>query len=182
MNVTLTVTAGPHAGRTFVFDRHDTFLVGRAKDAHLQFSYDDPYFSRRHFLVEVNPPRVRVYDLNSHNGVSLNGQKVRTADLNDGDELQAGHTVFRVSVPQSADLDDQLGLGQTVRAAPRPLSETIDHMICPPIPGYKLEQELGRGAMGVVSVGSPAERPQSCQSGRLAASCPWLGTDCVHTE
>ena len=30
MNVTLTVTAGPHAGREFVFDRHDTFLVGRS--------------------------------------------------------------------------------------------------------------------------------------------------------
>ena len=70
MNVTLTVTAGPHAGRTFVFDRHDTFLVGRAKAAHLRLSADDPYFSRRHFLLEVNPPRVRVYDLNSHNGVS----------------------------------------------------------------------------------------------------------------
>lgn len=53
MAVTLTVTAGPHAERTFAFDRHDTLLVGRAKDAHFQLSYDDPYFSRRHFLVEV---------------------------------------------------------------------------------------------------------------------------------
>ena len=41
-------------------DRHDTFLVGRSNDSHFQHSYDDPYFSRRHFLVEVNPPRVRV--------------------------------------------------------------------------------------------------------------------------
>jgi pSer/pThr/pTyr-binding forkhead associated (FHA) protein len=64
MAVTLTVTAGPHAERTFAFDRHDTLLVGRAKDAHFQLSYDDPYFSRRHFLVEVReilqipPPRL----------------------------------------------------------------------------------------------------------------------------
>ena len=56
MNVTLTVTAGPHAGRAFVFDRHDTFLVGRSKDAHFKLSYDDPYFSRRHFPAEMNPP------------------------------------------------------------------------------------------------------------------------------
>jgi pSer/pThr/pTyr-binding forkhead associated (FHA) protein len=68
MRVTLSITAGPHTGREFAFDRHDTFLVGRSKDAHFQLTYDDPYFSRRHFLVEVNPPRVRVFDLNSHNG------------------------------------------------------------------------------------------------------------------
>ena len=76
MNVTLTVTAGPHTGREFVFDRHDTFLVGRSKDSHFQLSYDDPYFSRRHFLVEINPPRVRVYDLNSRNGTMVNGAVV----------------------------------------------------------------------------------------------------------
>ncbi len=151
MNVTLTVTAGPHAGREFAFDRHDTFLVGRSKDAHFQLSYDDPYFSRRHFLVEVNPPRVRVYDLNSRNGVAVNGQKVKTADLNDGDELQAGHTVFRLSVPRPADPDEQPTLGNpTVHSGPRPPSETIEHMVGPPLPGYKIEQEIGRGAMGVV--------------------------------
>src|SRR3954452_21433722 len=99
MNVTLTVTAGPHAGREFAFDRHDTFLVGRSKDAHFQLTYDDPYFSRRHFLVEVNPARVRVLDLKSRNGISVNGQVVPSADLTDGDELKAGHTVFRVTVP-----------------------------------------------------------------------------------
>jgi serine/threonine protein kinase len=151
MNVTLTVTAGPHAGREFAFDRHDTFLVGRAKDAHFQLSYDDPYFSRRHFLVEVNPPRVRVYDLNSRNGIAVNGQKVRLADLTDGDELQAGHTVFRLAVPRPVDPDEQPTLGPlTVKAPPGPPPETIDHITGPPIPGYKIEQEIGRGAMGVV--------------------------------
>jgi serine/threonine-protein kinase len=150
MNVTLTVTAGPHAGREFVFDRHDTFLVGRAKDAHLQLNYDDPYFSRRHFLVEVNPPKVRVYDLKSRNGIAVNGEQVRTADLKNGDELKAGHTVFRVNVPLP-DPDEQLTLGtQTVVSGAPPPHETIDHAPELAIPGYRREWELGRGAMGVV--------------------------------
>jgi serine/threonine-protein kinase len=148
MNVTLTVVAGPHAGREFAFDRHDTFLVGRAKDAHFQLSADDPYFSRRHFLLEVNPPRVRVYDLNSRNGIAVNGQKVRTADLADGDELKAGHTVFRVGVPQPPELDVRQTLDLP---ASRPGPEaTVQHRVGPEIPGYAIEQELGRGAMGVV--------------------------------
>jgi hypothetical protein len=41
MGVTLTVTAGPHVGRAFEFDRHDTFVVGCAKDAHFQLLGDD---------------------------------------------------------------------------------------------------------------------------------------------
>ena len=56
MKIKLIVIAGPHGGKEFAFEDRDTFLVGRTKEAHFQLSYDDPYFSRRHFLVEVNPP------------------------------------------------------------------------------------------------------------------------------
>jgi hypothetical protein len=38
----LTIISGPHKDREFLFDGHDTFLVGRTKDAHFQLSYDDP--------------------------------------------------------------------------------------------------------------------------------------------
>jgi serine/threonine-protein kinase len=158
MNVTLTVIDGPHTGREFVFDRHDTFLVGRSKDSHFQLNYDDPYFSRRHFLVEVNPPLVRAFDLNSRNGITVNGQKVRTADLKDGDELKAGHTVFRVAVPPpDPDEVQTLNLpgpatpvGETVSQAGSVLPAATTPRADPVLPGYTIEQELGRGAMGIV--------------------------------
>jgi eukaryotic-like serine/threonine-protein kinase len=152
VNVRLVVTAGPHAGREFVFDRHDTFLVGRVSDAHLQFSYDDPYFSRRHFLVEFNPPRCRVLDLNSRNGVFVNGRRVHEAELHDGDELRAGHTVFRVHAP----IDPQHQATFAIPDADSPDgSPTIDFVADPdgplgPVPGYTLGSEIGRGGMGVV--------------------------------
>jgi serine/threonine-protein kinase len=106
----LTVIAGPHMGQEFEFKGHDTFLVGRTSDAHLRLPPGDPYFSRRHFLVEVNPPRCRVIDLNSRNGTLRNGARIQTADVSDGDEIGAGHTVFKVSVvppvsPESQTLD-----------------------------------------------------------------------------
>lgn len=154
MTVKLVVTAGPHAGKEFDFDGHDTFLVGRSKDAHFQLSRDDPYFSRRHFLVEVNPPRVRVFDLNSRNGIAVNGAKVRTADLNDGDELKAGHTVFRVTVP-SAVPDEYVTIAGPASPPKPPVtpSATADEPESVPdglVPGYRLESELGRGGMGIV--------------------------------
>lgn len=90
MKILLSVTAGPHQGKEFTFEGHDTFLVGRVKDAHLQLSYDDPYFSRRHFVLEVNPPRCRLMNFKSRNGTYVNGEKVSVTDIKDGDVIKAG--------------------------------------------------------------------------------------------
>jgi serine/threonine-protein kinase len=97
MPILLTVTAGPHAGRTFRFERHETFLVGRAPEAHFSLP-DDPYFSRMHFLVEANPPLCRLTDLSSRNGTVVNGKKVQSAELNHGDEIKGGRTVLKVAI------------------------------------------------------------------------------------
>ncbi len=150
MAVRLIVTAGPHAGKEFTFDRHDTFLVGRAKDAHLKLNYDDPYFSRRHFLIEINPPRGRILDLGGRNGIRVNGQKVAHAELKDQDEIKAGHTVFKLEIPP-ADAEAELTRDLPAEAPPDDLPCTVTQ---PPtaslIPDYDLGEELGRGAMGVV--------------------------------
>jgi eukaryotic-like serine/threonine-protein kinase len=145
MPTTLRIIAGPH----FDYDRHDTFLVGRSGDAHLQLSFDDPYFSRRHFLFELQPPRCRVIDLNSRNGTFVNGVRIETAELQDGDEIKAGHTVFNISIPPP-NPDEQLTFIL-------PLSTTDDSgytRVQPSkagmIPGYDIEKEIGRGAMGIV--------------------------------
>src|SRR5436305_15136729 len=104
MRITLTVTAGPHQGRRFAFEGHDTFVVGRSKRAHFQLPARDKYFSRIHFLVEINPPQCRLMDMGSRNGTHVNGQRVEVIDLKDGDQIRAGHTVFRLSlaVPEEA--------------------------------------------------------------------------------
>jgi eukaryotic-like serine/threonine-protein kinase len=160
VKVNLTIISGPHRGREFVFDGHDTFLVGRTKDCHFQLSFDDPYFSRRHFLVEVNPPRCRLTDLKSRNGTLLNGTHVQTAEVADGDEIGAGHTVFKVCV-----IAPPAVVAPTVIQTAAPVvAPTVLVTNAPPaveatfvqepselsIPGYRLECELGRGAMGVV--------------------------------
>src|SRR5690242_2669428 len=81
MRITLTVTGGPHEGKVFTFDGHDTFIVGRSKRAHFQLPSKDKYFSRVHFLVEMNPPQCRLLDLGSRNGTYVNGQRVSATDL-----------------------------------------------------------------------------------------------------
>lgn len=148
-SVRLVIMGGPHTGKEYSFDGHDTFLVGRTKDSHFRLSYDDPYFSRRHFLIEVNPPRIRVLDLKSRNGIFLNRKKVEAAELADGDVIQAGHTLFKVVVPlpppeQRCTIALQPEQSIALRSA------TINFSPVEIVPGYQLGDELGRGGMGVV--------------------------------
>src|SRR5215467_2272215 len=101
MRVTLKVIGGPHKGQVYTFAGHDTFLVGRSKRAHFRLPAKDRYFSRLHFLVEVNPPHCRLTDLGSRNGTFVNGQKATKADLKAGDRIKAGRTILRVSMKRS---------------------------------------------------------------------------------
>lgn len=98
MQLTLTVTAGPHKGRVFTFSGHDTFIVGRSQKTHFSLPAKDGYFSRFHFMVEINPPLCRLVDMESRNGTRVNGEKVATADLKDGDCIQAGRTIIQVAL------------------------------------------------------------------------------------
>jgi serine/threonine-protein kinase len=98
MRITLTVTAGPHKGRTFTFSGHDTFIVGRSQRAHFRLPVKDKYFSRIHFLVEVNPPYSRLMDLGSRNGTFVNGKRVKATDLKDGYQIEAGDTIIYIAV------------------------------------------------------------------------------------
>ena len=172
MQVALRVIAGPHTGRVFTFEQHDTFLIGRSESA--QFCLpEDRYFSRNHCLLEIAPPQCFLRDLGSLNGTYVNGQRVETAHLKSGDCIQGGETIIEVSV--SADYDNQyptdsttpslvtvqcLNCGMLAKAeASRPdakLSYLCDE--CreklkqnpQPIPNYQMIRILGQGGMGSV--------------------------------
>ncbi len=116
--VIFSVTAGPMKGKAFEFTEHDTFLFGRAEECHCRLP-DDGQVSRRHFIVEVNPPDARVRDFGSLNGTHVNGKKIGSrekgetpeqgqrrktpeVDLKDGDTLKAGQTEFAVKIVGAA--------------------------------------------------------------------------------
>ncbi len=102
MRVVLEVIDSENAsmiGQRFVFDQHQTFVVGRKKNERVQFRIpEDPYFSRYHMMIEVNPPHCYIRDLGSRNGTKVNGRKVREARLADGDEIRGGHTKMRLRI------------------------------------------------------------------------------------
>lgn len=150
MKLILVVHAGPLAGARFEFDRHETFLVGRAPDTHLTLS-EDAHFSRHHFVLEVNPPQCLLRDLNSRNGTFVNGRRVTQALLKHGDEISGGKTRMRVELEATPrELKD---VAATPPApAPQPASMRDDSHVLDfqPVPDYEVLSLLGQGKMGTV--------------------------------
>jgi eukaryotic-like serine/threonine-protein kinase len=174
MRVTLRVLAGPYHGQEFVFDHHDTFLIGRSENAHLYLP-EDRFFSRHHCLLEIAPPRCFLRDLGSTNGTYVNGQRVQESFLKSGDRIQGGQTVLEVDVqveqrPSEAEAPTltkpfeikiecaNCGRRDTVEGSATNEPMTFICEECreelkrqpQPVPGYQMIKMLGRGGMGCV--------------------------------
>ena len=100
MRVVLRVTAGPHAGKEYLFERHATFVVGRSSQAQFPVP-DDGFLSRNHFLIEFNPPVCFLRDLGSTNGTRVNGVRVDTVRLRDRDAIAAGESAFVIQIEET---------------------------------------------------------------------------------
>jgi pSer/pThr/pTyr-binding forkhead associated (FHA) protein len=82
---------GPGAPRSFRLELGE-LLIGRALEAHV--SIDSRLLSRRHVAITRSGVEYRVTDLDSANGMYLNGVKVHSAILHGGDTLQIGDVVL----------------------------------------------------------------------------------------
>ncbi len=173
--VTLTVMAGVHKGRTFTFAGHDTFIVGRSIRAHLRLSSKDKYCSRFHFVVEVNPPRCRLLDMGSTNGTYVNGNRVKSVDLHDGDQIKAGHTILRLSLEhvQAPPLELQKisACGPTMDyPAPLPVGEVVAGVPSGSLPWAEPFSGAGPSAGAVLAGAVPAAAAGICQVCAAAAA------------
>jgi len=82
---------GPGAPREFTLELDETVL-GRSLSATI--SIESSGISRQHAVVKRAGPEFSVTDLNSANGIYLNGVKTHSAILREGDALQLGDVIF----------------------------------------------------------------------------------------
>lgn len=87
----LIVLAGPNVGEMYPVEGPESF-VGRGTNATIQLRDDS--ISRRHVRISILGKEVRVEDLNSANGTIVNGERVTSAPLRDGDKIQLGATTI----------------------------------------------------------------------------------------
>lgn len=124
MPIQLVVVEGPEAGREFLFNGHENFIVGRGEEAHFRLSREDRHCSRLHFMIEVNPPLCQVLDLESNNGTAVNGTKItKRVRLKDGDQIKAGRTLLRVHIiPEAVPVASTESQGSVPPAGPSPVT------------------------------------------------------------
>jgi len=67
-------------------------VIGRDADA--QLVVQDPSVSRAHAQVLLSDGEARITDLDSHNGVRVNGEQVKSAELQSGDVVVLGDVTF----------------------------------------------------------------------------------------
>ena len=91
-----------------MFDRHDTFIVGRSRFVHCPMP-EDMALSRDHFMIEINPPLCELRDLGSTNGTFVNNVRIERSRLASGDVIAAGQSVFRVRVEHDPALEQRAG-------------------------------------------------------------------------
>ncbi len=103
VRITLTVEDGPERGKRFEFADPEAFIVGRSSEANFTLSQEDKAISRKHFLVEVVPPRCYLKDFGSLNGTFVNGKRAERVELQDGDRINLGKTCLRVQVKASGE-------------------------------------------------------------------------------
>ena len=86
---------GPDAPRTYSLIQPTT-VIGRGSTCDVTLNSME--LSRRHALITLNDTEINIEDLDSANGLFLNGVKIHSATLRDGDAFQIGGVVFSFRV------------------------------------------------------------------------------------
>lgn len=88
----LEMVEGPGAPQRIPLDHRQVLIIGRGDQA--DYKIDSEELSRRHVMITRDGEEFVAEDLDSRNGVYLNGVKVHSATLRDKDTLQLGGVVL----------------------------------------------------------------------------------------
>lgn len=93
----LEILNGGFEGAIYVLD-NEVIVIGR--DPTTDITLLDEGISREHALVcfDEDGTGYLIEDLQSTNGTKVNGKRVRSAALVEGDEIQIGQTLFRFAL------------------------------------------------------------------------------------
>jgi DNA-binding NtrC family response regulator len=145
----LVVVEGPDAGKTFSLDgsQPSRLLIGNSPSCDIVVT--DRTVSRRHAALELIGSTVRVTDLGSRNGTSIDGLRIEGAYTHGGELVRLGSTSFRLErdTPRSiAPLSTRTSFGRLIGASTEmrrfyPLCEKLASSDVPVI----IEGETGTG-------------------------------------
>ncbi len=105
MRAKLLICNGGFEGMIYELSRAET-LIGRNPTTDITLL--DEGISREHAIIGFDEDTgvYTIEDLQSTNGTKVNGKRVRSAAIGDGDEIQVGHTRFRLTLEEADEKPD----------------------------------------------------------------------------
>jgi hypothetical protein len=97
VRLTITIIGGTRHGQRILLAPGESLRVGRTTKADIAIT-DDPTMSGVHFLIAYSGESTTVRDLESRNGLFVNGKQVIEATVQSGDQIRAGRTSFGLSL------------------------------------------------------------------------------------
>ena len=86
--------SGKYQGGEFPLRPNREIIIGRSSDLDMVLVED--MVSRKHAKITTDDHVVTIQDLGSTNGTFVNGEKVRKADLKDGDRILIGTSIIKI--------------------------------------------------------------------------------------
>lgn len=114
---------------------HETLIIGRSRDVAQLNVANDRSMSRRHFEVSFDGCRCLLHDLDSSNGTFVNEELITTCEVQNGDEIRAGESIFMISILESSPNDfehDEWKLATTIESS-QPHGEVTGAGVAPEI-------------------------------------------------
>ncbi len=96
MQLTLQITAGPHAGRKVLLRSGQVARIGRTEWADFSFP-QDAALADVHFAVQCQLHGAKIRKLAADKPLAVNAQEVTEAELHPGDTISAGNSKFIVA-------------------------------------------------------------------------------------
>src|SRR5258707_15802986 len=91
----LRFVAGKDQGREFPLPPDLNIVIGRVNDADLLLL--DEKISRKHAKISTHGGRVMIEDLASRNGTFVNGVRIRSMELQEGDQIVVGSSTIKLA-------------------------------------------------------------------------------------
>lgn len=183
MDANLVTLSGASQGITFTLIEDFTY-IGRGRGNHI--SLQDPSTSRNHCVINKQQDVYVIKDLDSTNGIRVNGTPVREATLQHEDRIEVGDSVFIFLIVKAETSDEKIEISDStniVSARPSIKLRSEEAIYLEPekmLTRYPLTSRIAKGLDALIKITAAIQSILSSQL--LAAKVLELISDAVPAE